>query len=157
MIRHAKERLAKCSLRPLELRLRSLNDAGFKFTRYGFEKSFTFQPQALLLGFEGELLSKKDSERELVILDASWKLASKMATHRDLKKLETRSLDKRWKTAYPRRQIDCQEPERGLASIEALYAACIQMGQKKEELFFDYHWKEIFLEKNRELLKEYLT
>jgi pre-rRNA-processing protein TSR3 len=56
-----------------------------------------------------------------------------------------RSLPSHYKTAYPRRQLDCPDPERGLASIEALYAAYSILGRSTDGLLDRYHWKEEFL------------
>jgi len=65
----------------------------------------------------------------------------------------TRSLPIDLKTAYPRRQEDCQDPERGLASVEALFAAYTILGRDTTGLLDFYYWKEDFLLKNPLLIK----
>ena len=65
--------------------------------------------------------------------------------HQDMPK---RSLPGHFVTAYPRKQEDCPDPERGLASVEALYIAHQILGHDTEGLLEHYHWKEKFLEKN---------
>ena len=66
--------------------------------------------------------------------------------------IEKRCIPGGFRTAYPRRQNDCPNPEEGLASIEALYIAYILMGRDPTGLLDNYHWKDLFLEKNRKLL-----
>ena len=54
-------------------------------------------------------------------------------------------------TAYPRKSSTFEDPEQGLASIEALYAAQWYLGQAKPEWLADYHFREDFLELNPHL------
>jgi pre-rRNA-processing protein TSR3 len=63
-----------------------------------------------------------------------------------------RSLPKEFQTAYPRRQNDCPDPKRGLASIEAIFIAYLKMGRKTDGLLDNYYWKESFLTCNRLLI-----
>jgi pre-rRNA-processing protein TSR3 len=142
--RHRKENLKKCSLRGLEKR------SDFLFYTY---------PQArlpdlrgtILLSMEGEPLSEQDKEAQLLLIDGTWNYAEVM--HRQLEKqfpegIVKRSLPGNWETAYPRKQTKCPDPERGLATIEALYAAYVAMGRPTDDLLDHYHWKELFLQKN---------
>ena len=62
--------------------------------------------------------------------------------------LTLRSLPTHLRTAYPRRQDDCFDPSRGLASVEALYAAYSIMGHPTEGLLDHYYWREAFFEYN---------
>jgi pre-rRNA-processing protein TSR3 len=57
-----------------------------------------------------------------------------------------------FETAYPRRQPDCPDPSKGLASIEALYLAYVILGKPPTGLLDNYYWKELFLEKNKSAL-----
>lgn len=59
--------------------------------------------------------------------------------------METRSLPTHFKTAYPRRQEDCPNPEAGLASIEALYITYYILGRSTEILLDNYYWKKEFI------------
>ena len=52
------------------------------------------------------------------------------------------------KTAYPREQGDCVDPEPGLASIEALFIAYRLLGYSTEGLLDYYYWKEKFIKIN---------
>ena len=60
-----------------------------------------------------------------------------------------RSLPSNIVTAYPRKQDDCSDPDRGLASVEALYAAYYMMGYSTAGILDDYYWGKAFLEKNK--------
>lgn len=103
----------------------------------------------VILSLDGEPLSEKD--RSLLLLDGTWRLAEKM--HAQLpEEIPKRRIPKGFKTAYPRRQEDCDEPESGLASVEALYIAYTIMGKDPAGLLDHYYWKDLFLEKNRGLL-----
>ncbi len=149
IIRHRKENLRKCSLRGLEGR----PDIVF-FTYPECVQQNVLPPLHgfFLLDIDGEELTPHDSA-PCVLIDATWRYAAVML--RQLPQLATcqrRRLPNGWKTAYPRCQTACADPERGLASIEALYAASIIMGQHCEGLLDGYYWKDQFLEKNRPLV-----
>jgi pre-rRNA-processing protein TSR3 len=51
-------------------------------------------------------------------------------------------------TAYPRKSRVFEDPERGLASIEALYAALALLGDVRPELLGSYRWAREFLRLN---------
>lgn len=142
ILRHRRENLKKCSLRGLEGR------EDFRFGRY---------PQAILpdlsgyilLAMDGPPLQPSDGDRGLLLLDATWRYAGSMRKFVDSQiKLETRSIPKGFRTAYPRRQEDCPDPEEGLASIEALYIAYRILGRDVSGLLDNYFWREEFLAKN---------
>ncbi|HVJ86682.1 MAG TPA: hypothetical protein VM452_13615, partial [Caulifigura sp.] len=57
-----------------------------------------------------------------------------------------------WETAYPRTSKLFEDPAAGLATIEALVAAYVQMGRGIEGLLDGYQWREEFLKRNRELM-----
>lgn len=140
IIRHKKENLKKCSLRGLESR----DDIIF----------YTY-PHDLPSATEGYLqltvgappLTAEDRCWGLLILDGTWRYAAKMAEvlGTQLPPIH-RSLPPHYRTAYPRRQEDCPDPEAGLASIEALFLAYHLMGRETQGLLDHYHWKEKFLE-----------
>ena len=92
-------------------------------------------------------LSPADCNRGLFLLDATWRLAEKMGKSLP-PNLEVRSLPSHFRTAYPREQTDCPDPERGLASIEALFLSYYLMGRSTEGLLDNYYWRTLFLEKN---------
>lgn len=146
ILRHKRENLKKCSLRGLE------GKSGFQFFSYP-EPILPDVTDYLLLSMEGKPLSKEDFMRGIFILDGTWRYAERMYQNVPvLKTLETRALPPGFRTAYPRRQEDCAVPERGLASIEAIFAAYHSVGRNVEGLLDAYHWKRQFLELNHSFL-----
>ena len=142
ILRHKKENLKKCSLRGLEGR----DDMKF----YTYPKTLPENlDNYILLTIDAEELSEKDKNLGLFLIDGTWNLATKMekflSNYSNLKK---RSLPKNLKTAYPRIQTGCLDPERGLASIEALYAAYKILKRPTVGLMDSYYFKEKFYELN---------
>jgi pre-rRNA-processing protein TSR3 len=148
ILRHRKENLRKCSLRGLEDR----EDIHF----------FTYPKDTLpdltkyfLLTMDAPELSRNDEGQGLFLIDGTWKYAETM--FRQLKtpyQFCRRSLPANYQTAYPRRQEDCSDPARGLASIEALYIAYRILGRSGDKLLDHYHWKEDFFKKNEGALEQ---
>ncbi|HEV8052059.1 MAG TPA: hypothetical protein VGP47_06165 [Parachlamydiaceae bacterium] len=149
ILRHQRENLKKCSLRGLEKR----EDCRF------FTYPTSVLPDTtgyLLLAVEAPPLQVSDSNQGLFLLDATWRYAAKMLQFVESKvTIERRSIPKGFRTAYPRCQNDCPNPDEGLASVEALYIAYILMGRDPAGLLDGYYWKDQFLEKNRSLLAQY--
>jgi pre-rRNA-processing protein TSR3 len=142
IIRHRKENLKKCSLQGLETR----ND--FVFLSFPLSELPNID-QYLLLSLNAPVLTKEDAKYGLILLDATWKYASIMEKKISFPSdLPRRSLPP-WQTAYPRRQNDCPDPLRGLASLEALFAAFFITGRMTNGLLDRYYWKNQFLEKNK--------
>jgi len=144
IVRHPKERLSKCSLEPLR------GKEGFTFLTAG--EGFTFDATGhTLLGFDGPVLGPADAERPLLILDATWRLLPRL--ERCLRGDPVRrSLPKGLRTAYPRVSKLSPDPQGGLASVEALFAAFRCMGFPGEGLLDHYRWASTFLELNEEIL-----
>lgn len=140
--RHRKENLKKCSLRGLESR------ADFSFYSY----PTTIVPDLtdyIVLAIDAPPLERRDANRGLFILDATWRYAEKMIKHvNSFDKAVYRSIPNHYRTAYPRQQTDCPDPERGLASIEAIYVAYQILGRDTSGLLDLYYWRDLFLEKN---------
>lgn len=94
-------------------------------------------------------LSSDDAQYGLVLIDGTWRLAKKMIENIPaLKQTIARSIPQRFRTAYPRRQQDCPDPESGLASIEALWIAYSILGRDTTGLLDMYYWKDEFIKKN---------
>lgn len=139
VLRHRRENLKKCSLRGLESR------SDFVFFSYPNEPLPDLS-NYIMLDFEGPAISAADSSHGLFIIDATWRYAEKMTRFVDKQAfIQRRSLPEKFRTAYPRRQEDCPLPERGLASIEAIYIAYWLMGRDTTGLLDNYHWKNDFL------------
>jgi len=140
--RHRRENVKKCSLRGLEVR----KDLCF----------YTYPTSPLpnidgyiLLTLEAPRLTSKDAHGGLFVIDATWRYAEKMfRALGNPSKMLMRSLPPDIMTAYPRRQYDCPDPTRGLASVEALYVAYTIMGRDTTGLLDHYTWKDRFLSFN---------
>lgn len=137
VIRHPKERIAKCSLRFLHERpemtfLRA--NPGFTFDATGF----------VLLAVDAEPLSPADAAHPLLLLDSTWRwLPQLLASVRG--EPIRRSIPGNLRTAYPRVSKVFEDPAAGLASIEALYVARRLLGDDDPSLLDGYHWRAEFL------------
>jgi len=139
IMRHRLENLKKCSLRGLETR------ADCIFLTYPSD-SLPDLSEISILSFDGPILSKKDQSKGLLVLDATWRYAARMAKLIDPKyQVNYRSLPSHYRTAYPRKQVDCVDPSRGLASIEALYLSYLLLERPTAGLLDNYYWKDQFL------------
>lgn len=145
VLRHRKENLKKCSLSGLEER------SDFAFLTYPLDlDSFPNLSSYVVLDLSGAELTKEDGNHGLFLIDATWRYAKKIRDNIALpSKALLRSIPSSFRTAYPRKQEDCSDQERGLASIEAVYIAYRIMGKDVKGLLEGYYWKEKFLEKNR--------
>jgi pre-rRNA-processing protein TSR3 len=151
ILRHRRENLKKCSLRGLETR----EDMIFLTYPISVLPDLTGY---CVLTLNAPPLTKDDAHLGLFLIDGTWRYAEKMA-----KSLPSpapfiyRSLPAHLRTAYPRRQLDCPEPERGLASVEALYLAYSILGRNTEGILDHYHWKELFKAKLDIPLNDHLS
>ena len=136
IIRHPKERKSKCSLEPL----RGRPDLVF----YSARPNFRFDATGyILLDLDAPILSEADGEMPLLLLDSTWRLLPKLFAHIEGVPLR-RSLPPHLQTAYPRVSKVAADPARGLASVEALYAARLLQGKSVDGLLDAYHWREAF-------------
>jgi pre-rRNA-processing protein TSR3 len=140
ILRHRRENLKKCSLTGLE------NHPDLEFYTYPVD-TLPNCSQFLLLKVGAKPLTLQDFGRGLLLIDGTWRLAQVMEKQLPWK-LEERSLPGGYRTAYPRRQTDCPDPESGLSSREALFIAHHILGRSTEKLLDGYYWKEQFLSKN---------
>ena len=145
LIRLRKESLKKCSLTPL----RERHDLPIQWFHCNIGDEIDVGT-ATLLHPDGEPLSPADAGRPLLLVDSSW---------RDLPRvLETvsgdfqkRCLPKNLQTAYPRKSKLFEDPETGLAGIEALHAALTLLGKRDDSLLEGYYWASAWLQSNSEL------
>ncbi len=143
--RHNRENLKKCTLRAVESR-KDLHF--FSYPRQTLPDLTNY----LLLTLDGSPLTPADSGCGLLLIDGTWRYAEKMlralkAGPNSIPPDRCRSV-KGYLTAYPRYQVDCQEPSAGLASIEALFLAYHALGREAETLLKGYYWATEFLERN---------
>ncbi len=141
ILRHRRENLKKCSLAGLE------NREDLLFFVYPTSQLPSLG-NYLLLSLEASTtmplkpLSSIDAHHGIFLVDGTWRNTKKMM--KKLPPLDFRSLPSSIKTAYPRRQPDCPDPSRGLASVEALYVAYLLLGRETRGILENYYWKEAF-------------
>lgn len=145
IVRHRKENRRKCSLRGLEV----CDDLDF----YTYPRTLPSNLDGyIILDIDAPPLSAADADRGLLLVDGTWRYAGAMVGALKgeglLETTVSRSLPGHYRTAYPRRQTDCPDPERGLASVEALYLAYLLLGRPTDGLLDYYYWEEVFLEIN---------
>lgn len=137
VIRHQKEKISKCSLRFLHERPEMTflrNKPGFAFDATGFT----------LLAVDAEPLSIADAGRPLLLLDSTWRWLPQLLACVHGAPVR-RSIPGDVRTAYPRVSKVFEDPQQGLASIEALYLARKHLGDDDPSLLDGYHWKDDFL------------
>lgn len=145
--RHKKENLKKCSLRGLE------KWSDLIFLSYPKDPLPSLEKYLVLaIDEKAPVLSSKDQKNGLFLIDATWRYAAVMEKKLSLKNLEKRKLPACFQTAYPRKQTDCPDAKRGLASIEALFLAHLILNKNTDGLLDNYYWKEQFLKLNSAFL-----
>jgi pre-rRNA-processing protein TSR3 len=95
---------------------------------------------------DGEELGPTDRGIGLLLIDCTWRRVSKLSKLVD-GELIRRRLPKLI-TAYPRRSKLTPDPEHGLASVEALFAAIALLDGPRPELLARYRWSADFLAAN---------
>jgi pre-rRNA-processing protein TSR3 len=135
---HPRERRSKCSVEPLRDR------EGFVFCTFPHPVPLDVT-EYVRLGIGGPIISEADRDRGLLLLDGTWRLAARMEPF--YQHVEVRSLPL-VQTAYPRKSEVYADPDEGLATIEALYAALRLLNRDTHGLLDHYHWREQFLAKN---------
>lgn len=139
---HPRERLSKCTLRPLWGR------DDLKLTTWPAVDPIP--ADALLLHVDGEPVTVADRGRTVLLVDGTWRQALRMGTH--LGRFERRAV-LGFRTAFPRKSKLMPDPADGLASSEALYAAALSMGDPADHWLAGYYWREEFLARNRPLIE----
>lgn len=99
------------------------------------------------LGLGGPPLSAEDRPYGLLVLDGTWRHVEPM--QRAYATIPVRSLPA-LATAYPRTSKVRSDPEGGLATIEAIYAAYRLLGRDTTGLLDKYHWGQEFVELNQQ-------
>jgi pre-rRNA-processing protein TSR3 len=144
IVRHPRENPRKCSILPL----RDRPDVLFHL--------YPVRDRPLLDGYvrlaaEGPELSIADAGAGILLLDGSWRWAGPM--NKEFEDIPPRSLSG-WRTAYPRTSKRGTDPDNGLASVEALYAAYHILDRPTAGLLDHYRWAEEFLRLNRHFMPE---
>ena len=131
--------MRKCSLTPLR------GVEGIRFVDYRHDRRIWAGGRTLLHP-QAEELTPLDGKGGLLIIDCAWRRVEKLLSTVE-GEVHRRSLPV-LQTAYPRRSKSYPDPSRGLASIEALYAALFLMGRESPELLFGYPFAGEFLRSN---------
>lgn len=139
IVRDPREPAEKCSLTPL----RGMEGVCFVSMRGDRRVD---AGRRIWLHPDGEELGAGDCGLGLLLIDCSWRKVSKLSKRVD-GELLARRLPK-LVTAYPRRSKLGSDPEHGLASVEALYAALALLGAPRPELLAHYRWAPEFLAAN---------
>jgi len=142
IVHDPREPANKCSLTPL----RGMEGVRFVPVRAGQRVD---AGRRIWLHPDGDELGPADRGIGLLLVDCTWRRLSKLSSCID-GELRRRRLPK-LVTAYPRRSKLTPDPENGLASIEALYAATALLDGPRPELLASYHWAAAFLAANPEL------
>ncbi len=146
-----KENPRKCTILPQKAR------QDFKIRYFQRQAPIPAFSAALLLHIDGECLSKLGKEKldSVALIDCNWrKVEGALArVARPLPRLAR--IPDGFVTAYPRRNKEGNDPEAGLATIEALFIAAAFLGNWDESLLDKYHFQNSFLEINREIFKRF--
>lgn len=135
---HRRENRKKCTVQPLRSR------PDFRFLNYPFAEPPKLDGY-VRLDLAGPLLGAADRGHGLLILDATWRLAERMAGA--FADVPVRSLPA-WRTALPRASKIFVDPPTGLATVEAIYLAYSVLGRDTTGLLDEYRWAEEFLRLN---------
>ena len=138
IVRHSHENPRKCSILPLRDR------PDIQFCSYPVKDPPDLKGYVRLAA-EGPELSSADAGCGLLLLDGSWRWAETMTRH--FRDIPPRSLHG-YQTAYPRVSKQGTDPNNGLASVEALYAAYHILGRPTTGLLEHYRWAAEFLQRN---------
>lgn len=147
-----KENPRKCTIAPLSER----KDFSIRYFKRNAKPIEAFTA-SVLLHVDGEDLSqiKIEGTQSLGLIDCTWRIVPNVLQR--IKKPLPRlvRIPDGFKTAYPRRNKEGNDPSEGLATIEALFIAAAFLGFWDETLLEKYYFKEQFLEINEELWKKY--
>jgi pre-rRNA-processing protein TSR3 len=139
IVHDPREPAKKCSLTPL----RGMPGVRFVSLRAGARID---AGRRIWLHPDADELSAADRGTGLLLVDCTWRRLSNLSARID-GELVRRRLPK-LVTAYPRRSKLGLDPEHGLASVEALYAALAVLDGPHPELLAQYRWASEFLAAN---------
>ena len=145
IILRRRENPIKCTIQPLR------GTPGLDFLYYPLRPKPDFS-RYLLLAPGAPPLTRADACRPLLLLDGSWRHSVEM--RKAIEPVDARSIPFGWQTAYPRQSKIHADPLTGLATIEALFAACCVLGRRDDSLLRLYPWRDDFLALNRDLVNQ---
>lgn len=139
IVRDPRESQKKCSLTPLR------GAPAIHFVSYDPERRVQCG-RRIWLHPEGELIGPKDRGADLLLIDCAWRRVAQLRRTLDGELLPRRLPP--LLTAYPRVSKQFDDPAGGLASVEALFAALVLLGERRDELLRGYRWAAQFLALN---------
>jgi pre-rRNA-processing protein TSR3 len=142
IVHDPREPKKKCSLTPLR------GMAGLRFVPLRGDKRVDAGTR-IWLHPDGEELGPADRGMGLLLVDCTWRRVPALSKRIDGELLLRRLPN--LVTAYPRRSKLTPDPEHGLASVEALYAAVALLDVPRPELLARYRWAAEFLAANPDL------
>lgn len=142
IVHDPREPSKKCSVTPLR------GMAGVRFMPLRGNKRVD-AGRRIWLHPDGDELTPADRGIGILLIDCTWRRVASLARRIDGELLPRRL--PRLVTAYPRRSKLVPDPEHGLASVEALYAATAVLGDPRPELLAGYRWASEFLAANPDL------
>lgn len=137
-----REPAKKCSLTPL----RGMRGVRFVSVKGGKRVD---AGRRIWLDPDGEELGPADRGIGLLLIDCTWRRLPTLSKRIDGDLLRRRL--PKLVTAYPRRSKLMPDPEHGLASVEALYAAMALLDDPRPQLLTQYRWAADFLAANPDL------
>lgn len=140
MLVHPRERRSKCTVHWLR------GDPRFQFFRAPRRPADL--SGYVRLAMDGPTLSPADAASGLLVLDGTWRLVDRLAPA--VGEIPPRRLPP-FITAYPRTSKMHVDPDGGLATIEAVYAALRILGRDTTGLLSRYPWADEFLQINAKL------
>lgn len=138
IVRSPHENPKKCSVLPLRGRPDLL------FLTYPVRERLPLDGY-IRLAAEGDPLTAADADCGLLLLDGSWRRADVM--NQAYADVPPRSL-RGFRTAYPRVSKRGDDPDNGLATVEALFLAYHILGRPTTGLLEHYRWAEEFVREN---------
>ena len=139
IVHDPREPARKCSITPLR------GMAGVRFESASAGRRVD-AGRRIWLHPDGEELRPEDGGIGLLLIDCTWRRVPKLSKRIDGELLRRRLPN--LVTAYPRRSKLTPDPEHGLASVEALYAAIALLYGPRPELLARYRWADEFLAAN---------
>jgi ribosome biogenesis protein Tsr3 len=146
-----KENPRKCTILPQKHR------PDFKIRYFQRQAPIPAFSAELLLHIDGECLSTLGESKlnSFALIDCNWRKVDGALKRvaRPIPRLAR--IPDGFVTAYPRRNREGNDPESGLATIEALFIAAAFLKNWDETLLDNYHFKDSFLELNRDVFQRF--
>jgi pre-rRNA-processing protein TSR3 len=146
-----RENPRKCTIHPIK-------DRSDFYVRY-FSKNRPINAFGAdcLLHVNGEDLSQIDVSglKSLGLIDCTWKKVAPTMQRVAMPLPRLVRIPEGFVTAYARRNKEGNDPDAGLATIEALFIAAAFLGFWDESLLEKYYFKDEFLKQNEELWRKY--